>query len=61
MRLRNRVASGFFAAAILAGCATSQVTSRQQYEGAHDQDSRLFRVVRGLAELTAVATERRKR
>ena len=34
MRLRNRVASGFFAAAVLAGCATSQVTSRQEYEGA---------------------------
>jgi hypothetical protein len=34
MMLRNRVASGFFAVTVLAGCATSQVTSRQEYEGA---------------------------
>jgi hypothetical protein len=33
MRPSSRVASGFFAAVILAGCASSQVVSRQQYEG----------------------------
>jgi len=33
MRTRNRVASGLFAAVILTACASSQVTSRQQYEG----------------------------
>src|SRR5712691_2921816 len=33
MRLRNRVVSGFFAAVMLTACASSQITSRQQYEG----------------------------
>jgi hypothetical protein len=33
MTLRNRVVSAFFAAAILAGCASSQYTARQRYEG----------------------------
>lgn len=33
MRPLSRVVSGFFALVVLAGCASSQFTSRQQYEG----------------------------